>query len=102
MIDKSIIRLIKSPVYATLVTYLFNHMFLSLWENAGLTGHVTSVDARIGFSMRAFFVAENSTANHMTKEGTDSNEFHEKGGHQNAAIRMRQVQKDHVCKGYHR
>lgn len=49
-------RLIKSPVCATLVTYLFNYMFLSLWESAGLTGHVTSVDARIGFSMRAFFL----------------------------------------------
>lgn len=51
-------RLIKSPVCATLVTYLFNYMFLSLWESAGLTGHVTSVDARIGLSMRAFFVAK--------------------------------------------
>lgn len=95
-------RLIKSPVCATLVTYLFNYMFLSLWESAGLTGHVTSVDARIGFSMRAFFVAKNSAMNRMTKEETDSSEFHEKGGHQNAAIRRRQVQKDHVCKGHHR
>lgn len=56
--DKSIMRLIKSPVCATLVTYLLNYMFLSLWESAGLTGHVTSVDARIGLSMRAFFVAK--------------------------------------------
>lgn len=61
-------RLIKSPVCATLVTYLFNYMFLSLWESAGLTGHVTSVDARIGFSMRAFFCKK------------QRNEPHDKGG----------------------
>lgn len=61
-------RLIKSPVCATLVTYLFNYMFLSLWESAGLTGHVTSVDARIGLSMRAFLLQK------------QRNEPHDKGG----------------------